>query len=379
MRRKRLKQCLAASAVLGAAPLARAGGGAATDAYADVSKAAPVDVHGVADVYAQRDLRGATPKRAPLRAFDAWTGPSSIGLLGATLAHRPDALGFRLDAGVGDTANAYEASDPAATSHPDLTRALSYVQQAFASAILPLGRGLGTDLGKFSTPVGLEENDPLHNWNYSRSLLFTLAEPTYHSGLRATYPVTDALGVSLFWLNGWNTNGASGNGMRSFAAALSWKTERFDVSAVYAGGLERAPTRLADPALAFRHTLNGNAVYTLTSELSFALSLDYGTDAAGQGAAWWGIAGYARYRLVSWLGAALRAEHFADPGGFVSGTSQRLNEATFTVEARKEAGSVLLLGRLEYRREQSDARVFSPDGAPLTRRDTVTLAIAAAF
>ena len=42
------------------------------------------------------------------------------------------------------------------------------------------------------------------NWNYSRSLLFALAIPYYHSGVRATYSPTDKISVMGTIVNGWN-------------------------------------------------------------------------------------------------------------------------------------------------------------------------------
>ena len=89
---------------------------------------------------------------------------------------------------------------PAATAHPGLSRALSYLEQAFVTAAIPAGRGVSIDVGKFGTPVGLEDNETPSNWNYSRSLLFTVGEPTYHTGVRATAYATDELAISAFWL-----------------------------------------------------------------------------------------------------------------------------------------------------------------------------------
>ena len=242
---------------------ARGGGGAATDAYDGVREDVAIDVHGLLDAYEQVSLL-APNERAPLyRAFDDCEGAPSLGLARLTLAHAPEVVGFRLDVGVGDLANAFEDLDPASFAHPGLARGLSYVEQGFVTVIAPIGRGVAVDVGKFATPVGFEENEGLANWHYSRSLLFTLAEPTYHTGLRATTQATDALAISVFWLNGWNTNFVDGNEMRGFGAAASWKpSERLELTVTYLGGPERAPTNLADPALAFRNELDACALWS---------------------------------------------------------------------------------------------------------------------
>jgi hypothetical protein len=295
-------------------------------------------------------------------------------------APRPELVGFRCDLGVGDIPHAYFDADPASTSRPDLSRVLSHIEQGFVTAALPVG-GISIDVGKFDTPVGYEDNEALPNWNYSRGLLFTLAEPTYHTGLRLTYPITSGLAVSGFWLNGWNTNIAEGNGMRSFAAAASWQaTPNLDLVVTYAAGLERAPTHLSDPRLSFRDIFDASGTYALRPWLSVAATADYAVDASSGGVSWWGVGGYARCLVLPWLAAAVRGEHFSDPDGFTTSVKQRVDEVTATVEARTRLGALELVGRIEYRHDQSDQPVFVSGGPyDVTRQDTATLALMAAF
>jgi hypothetical protein len=361
--------------------LARAGGGAATDAYEGVGERT-LEVHGLLDVYAQHDFQQPASGDARYRAFDTVTGPS-LGLLRLTVAHAPDVLGFRVDAGVGDLPNAYMQSDPDATRRPDLARGMSYVEQAFVTLRPPPVRELAVDAGKFSTPIGLEDNESIRNWNYSRSLLFTLAEPTYHTGMRATYGGREGLALSAFWLNGWNTNLFGGDDMRSFAAAATWRgtgAEPMEAAVVYAAGLERAPTRLADPTESFRHELDAYVSTTIRERLDVAATLDYGRDASGGGVSWWGIAGYLRYRFTPWLALAVRAEHLADSDGFLTGTSQRMAGLTGTLQVKHTVGPFQIVGWLEYRRDAADVPVFPSRAAQLgLHQDTLTVACAATF
>jgi hypothetical protein len=365
-----------ASLLFGETTNARAGG-AATDAYDGIHEGEPIDVHALLDVYAQHDFAGESPR---YRAFDVNTG-LSLNFVRATLAHAPDPIGFRVDVGLGDTPDAYFRADPASFSHPDFARASSYFEQAFATARVPVGQGVSIDLGKFGTPVGFEDNESPPNWNYSRSLLFTLAEPTYHLGARATYPASPALGFSMFWLNGWNTNVVDGNGMRSFAAAVTLKpVDDLEVVLVYAGGLERAPTQLANPALAFRNEFDGSVAYDLTDAMKVAATADYGIDASAGGKSYWGVGGYVQDRPLLWLAGALRGEYFDDPDGFTTGTPQQLEEVTATLEGSTRAGDASLLGRLEYRHDQSDQAVFPVRaGLPSHHQNTLTLGMTATF
>jgi hypothetical protein len=358
-----------------------AGGGAATDAYEGVRVRATLDVHGLLDFYGQHDFGWHPSGTVQLRAFDVKSEVPSLNFARLSLAHRPDVVGFRLDVGVGDTADAYLRSDPAASTHPRLSRALSYVEQAFVTAELPVGRGVSIDVGKFGTPLGLEDNETPRNWSYSRSLLYTWAEPAAHTGVRLTFPASETLAVSAFWLNGWDTNVAEGNGMRSFAAAASWRpVPRLDLSAVYMVGPERDLGRLADPALALRHELDAFATCSPARHVSLAFTADYGRDAARGGVSWWGLGGYVRYQPLVWLAGTLRGEHYADPDGFTTGARQRLAEFTGTIELRGTVSDVTVIGRLEYRRDQSDAPVFEATSPPrATHQDTLGLGVTALF
>jgi hypothetical protein len=373
--------CAAAGlAWLGAPRTARAGGGAATDAYEDIQEDVPLDAHLLADLYVQHIVEGSGHATALYRPFELRNNVPSVSVLRLTLAHRPDdRLGFRIDAGVGDAADAYLDEDPASGRYPTLSRWLSFVQQAFVTVVVPAGRRLAIDVGKFSTPIGLEDNETRKNWNYSRGLLFILAEPTCHTGIRATAPLTDQLAVSAFWLNGWDANVLEGNGMRSGAVAASWRSpDDWDAGVVYATGLERTETRVWEPALGLRHALSLYAVHTLTPHLSLAATLDYAVDGGQHGGSWWGAGGYARWRPLEWFAFNARAEHLADTDGFMTGVAQRLAEGTLTLEVTDHVGRVTLVGRAELRRDQSDVPVFhAPGGQGLTHQDTVTFGLAA--
>jgi Putative beta-barrel porin-2, OmpL-like. bbp2 len=360
--------------------LALAGGGPATDAYDQISTTAAVDAYGLGDVYLLHNFNDPISGTNQLREFDLHSDQPSLGYLELTLARHPRRIGFRLDVGVGATADVYEQQDPAVTTNPTLARSLSYVEQAFLTVMVPLAREIQLDVGRFSTPVGLEDNESISNWNYSRSLLYSWAEPSLHAGLRLSSRITRSLAASLFWVNGWNSVFVNGSSMRSFAAAASYKPRGgIEVVLVYMGGLEHPPTRLDGP-LSFRDLVAAYFLCAPTRYVRLALAVDYGDDRANGGVTWWGIAGYARFQALPWLAAALRGEYLTDTDGFITGTRQRLAEATATLEAQRSSGRVRLIARLEYRHDQSNALVFTST-APSTRsnQDTLTLALLAAF
>ena len=71
------------------------------------------------------------------------------------------------------------------------------LQQAYLTAVLPVGAGLTVDVGKFVTHMGNEVIESKDNWNYSRSFLFAYAIPYYHTGIRLTYPLASTLSGTL--------------------------------------------------------------------------------------------------------------------------------------------------------------------------------------
>jgi hypothetical protein len=362
--------CLWCSAAL-------ASGGA--DAYDDIEADAVIDVHGLADGYWLHNFDDPASGKNELRAYDFDTG-FRLNYLRVTLAHRPGSVGFRIDAGFGNTADVFRAQDPANAAHPQLARASSYFGQAFFTVMVPLERPIQVDAGKFGTPVGLEDNETLANWNYSRSLLYTWSEPTLHTGLRLTCSLSSALDVALFWVNGWDSVFVDGSDMRTVAGAVTWRpSASVELALVDMVGPEPPQTQLTAPR-AWRNVVSGSAALKPNERLSFASAADYVVDGAEGGVEWWGVAEYARLQALPWLAAALRGEYFSDPSGLATGTAQRLLEGTATLEVRTEVKRLRLVGRLEYRHDGSTDHPF--DGAlPASRaaQDTITVAGIATF
>ena len=82
-----------------------------------------------------------------------------------------------------ETVQGSAANEP----RPDVYR---NVWQGFGSYVFPVGRGLRTDFGKFASMLGYETNYAKDDDHFSRAYLFNFL-PFYHSGLRASLPVSD--------------------------------------------------------------------------------------------------------------------------------------------------------------------------------------------
>jgi len=91
-----------------------------------------------------------------------------------------------LDAGFGETLRFIHSADPA-------PKGFRYIEQMYLILKPKHAHGTEVDFGEFVTSAGAEVIEANSNWNYSRSLLFALATPYYHSGFRASVPVAKSL------------------------------------------------------------------------------------------------------------------------------------------------------------------------------------------
>src|SRR5206468_2553891 len=256
---------------------------------------------------------------------------------------------------------------------PSKLRILENIEQSYVSYLAPLGKGLQIDLGKFVTQHGAEVIEAKDNWNYSRSLLFALAIPYYHMGVRATYTVNDKVTLMGGVVNGWN-NVVENNGAKTFGAQIALKpVPQVAIVQNYMAGPEQP-----DDTDDWRHLSDTTITYTPTPKLSLMANYDHGRDRlAGLGVGWQGIAGYGRYQVNKWCAIAPRLEWFDDPQGFMTGTVQTLKEGTLTFEVKPVDN---LLWRIEYRRDLSDAAVFQNKGGDLRHnRQSVGFGVLYAF
>src|SRR6478752_1634310 len=165
---------------------------------------------------------------------------------------------------------------------------LNYVQQAYVSYLVPAGKGLTIDFGKFVTPAGAEVIENKDNFNYSRGLLFALAIPYYHAGVRAGYSFNDKVSLTGYLVNGWN-DVRDNNKDKTVGASLTVKPSgKTTVIANYLVGNEQADD--ADGS-GVRNLIDLVATYTATDKVSVLGNFDYGHDKiAGDGVDWYGVA-----------------------------------------------------------------------------------------
>src|SRR5437879_2703487 len=208
-----------------------------------------------------------TRKAGPERTFDVDHNSLSLNLAELSLEKKPTSDsrgGFRLDLDFGPTQDIVNATD---TSGPHIFR---NVGQAYLSYQADVGKGLQIDFGKFVTPLGFEVIKTKDDWNYSRSLLFSLAIPFYHMGVRATYNVNDKIALAGFVVNGWNNTVATID-KKTFIGQVNVKpTSALALTTTYIGGPQVPNTT------DWRHVSDTVATYSLTPKLTLAGDYAYG-------------------------------------------------------------------------------------------------------
>jgi hypothetical protein len=319
--------------------------------------------------YGYNFLKPQTRRAGVERTFDVRFNSFSLNLAELALEKKPTTDsrgGFRFDLDYGQTQAIVNASEPGGTA------VFQNIGQAYLSYLVPAGRGLQIDFGKFVTWNGAEVIKTKDNWNYSRGLLFTLAIPFYHAGVRATYVASDKVTVAGFLVNGWN-NVVDNNSGKTVGAQVTIKPlGALTVVQSYTGGPEANEDNTD-----WRHLADTVATYTLTPRVSLSANYDYGRDKqSGATVTWQGIAAYARLQPTSWFALSPRAEYYDDKYGITSGMAQKLKEFTLTGELKKQ-GVVL---RLEYRRDMSDLGFFLKNSdQSIDHQDTFLAGVIYAF
>jgi hypothetical protein len=327
----------------------------------------PVQFSGVVDVFYSTNFNHPASGLNAVRNFDQKANSFALNMAKLTVEHNPDPVGFRVDLGFGRMFDTFHATDPAV----GIGR---YLQQAYVSFKPPKAKGFQLDFGQFTTAAGAEATDTSANWNYSRSLMFALANPYFHFGMRASMPLNKYFTAGFQVVNGWN-NLEDNNSGKTIGVTGSFTTPKFTWNHTYYAG----PEKTADNR-GWRQLYDTNILVSPNAKTAFYLNFDYGTDknVGGGSQRWVGVAGAARYQLTPIFAIAPRLEWLNDADGFATGTVQRVKEVTLTAEGKVNDYSLV---RLEYRRDWSDKRFFERGSTPAAARnqDTILVGIVAFF
>jgi hypothetical protein len=267
---------------------------------------------------------------------------------------------------VGNTPETYYSAEPvwratsgAGPSGPDVWK---FIQQANVGYKAPIGRGLQLDAGIFLSPIGPESLAVKDDFNWSRSNLF-FGLPFYHTGIRATYPLTDRWSVQAMLCNGWNSV-VDDNIQLSLEGMVTYSVpDKVTMNLLYFGGVERPQN--APEGAPWRNLFDANLTWSPTKWFSTILHGDAGFEPNNFGTSGW-AAGAASFRFqpLPWMYLSARADAFYEwiPSNALGtatplfwGGSRWVSSQTATFDVRpNEHMSV----RVEYRHDQSEAPIY---------------------
>ena len=336
-----------------------------------------------------------------LRAYDVLSNEFSLNQASVIFDRPPDIAagrrwGGRLDLQFGQASDTLQGN-PANEPRPQIYR---NVFQAYGTYVVPLGKGINVDFGKWGSSIGIEGNYSKDQVNYSRAYWYDFL-PFYHMGVRASFPVNARLTLNYWVVNGTNqveaTNGFKDELLGFIAKprkTVSW-TMNYYFGQEHPDRLVVPPTSPipVQPGLSFQairpapdgrtHIFDSYATWQATPKLALALEGDYviqrlWKDAApGHSSAPSRVDGgavYLRYELTPKIGLGSRAEYMSDRGGLFSGLTQALKENTVTFDYKVGDG---MLMRWEWRRDFSNQPSFLSDvqGVLSKQQNTATLGL----
>jgi putative OmpL-like beta-barrel porin-2 len=298
---------------------------------------------GQADGYFLTNLNDPPDGINLFRAFDYKDeqGPH-LGLIDIWMQYGRDPVGARVDFDFGPTAhlvNAFEPTDDDIWAH---------IQQAYISVNLNKAGTTYVDFGKWVTTAGAEVIEPRDNWLYSRGLLFNLAIPFYHLGIRGYHYLnsTDYVGAAVH--RGWNAVSSPDHdpGFAIFAAKAM--NPQLTLIGNYYGGEE-----FLGMDKDFRHLVDLIALYNPGGKLAYTANFDFVTQ---DGMNLYGLSAQAKYALNARQYIAARGEFLIDDDEAYVGTD------TFSVTLGfAHLINKYLQTRVEFRQDFASDDVF-PEG-----------------
>ena len=336
-----------------------------------------------------------------LRAYDVLSNEISLNQASVILEHAPDLnagrrWGARLDLQFSQATDTLQGN-PSNEPRPQIYR---NIFQAYGTYVVPVGKGITLDFGKWGSSLGIEGNYTKDQINYSRSYWFYFL-PFYHMGVRASIPVNDGFAINYWVVNGTNQVEAT-NGFKDqlfgFTAKpnqnVSWTLNYYlgQEHPDRASGTDCGPIPV-QPGLCFvairpapdgrTHIFDSYVSWKATPKLTVGLEGDYfiqrlwQNSAPGQSSApahTDGGAAYLQYQVTPKIALATRAEYMSDRGALFSGISQALKENTVTLDYKVSDG---LLMRYEWRRDFSNQPSFLSDvqGVLSNEQSTATLGL----
>ncbi len=319
---------------------------------------------------------GTTPQYLPpsqngsYRNFDIYHNQISLNVAEISVVKKSKEVGFKADFDFGDVTEVVHNSAGAGASG-SLDEVSKHIGQAVVSYSPAAAPALTVNVGKMATHMGLETTKARDNWQYSRSILYSVGIPYWHLGVNVAYAwIPSKFATGLYVYNGSNSlNDNNAGKSYGFQAAFT-PSDRWAVFYNLITGAE-GPGNTD-----YRTIHDANAVYSLNSALAFSIDGIYGKSNTTGNPNWKAIQLAAKFQVVPHYSISPRIERYWDPQGFTTGTPQSINEITVTQSVPLGEG---LETRLETRWDRSSARVFVPSKATEDTQITATWAVLYSF
>ena len=257
------------------------------------------------------------------------------------------------------------------------------IKQAYVDLRLPMGTGLDVKMGVFNTIIGYESFESYLNPNFGRSFGWQL-EPTQHTGVLASYQLSEAVGVSAgvanTWSEGINERSTRAESKKSYMAAIEISAPDsmgfMAGSSLYAGVVDGFSGNESDTTSLYI----GGSLLTPVEGLAVGAAFDYRFNGANDltpGSNWaYALAGYLTYQATDKLAFSGRADYtmgsdgtWFDAGDAGSNRHNELFAATITAEYALWAN---VITRAEFRWDHC-----LTDDKPYGRSDENALTLAA--
>lgn len=251
------------------------------------------------------------------------------------------------------------------------------IEELYGSYLFDIGEnGLLVKAGKMVTLAGAEVIEQKDNWNISRSFLYGFAIPLTHTGVRANYKINDIYDLTFGVNRGWDTFRHDNNDSLSYEARLgATLSDKLNLGATVITGPEQEGNDSNN-----RRLLDIVATYKFNDKLTGMLNADIADEEnaaldGGKGK-WHGLAAYLKYDCNEKLSYAYRGEIFRDQGGNRTGDSQTLVGNTLTAQYKFREN---LIGRLEYRNDQSNEDSFAKGSGFAGSQNTIAASVMITF
>ncbi len=229
---------------------------------------------------------------------------------------------------------------------------LRHFSRANVSYLLPVGNGLTLTGGLMNSYIGYESLYSRGNPNYTRAYLADNS-PYLLFGLAARYPVTEALDLGFYVVNGYSYL-SHPNDQPSYGTQAVWKpASQWTVKESLYYGPDQSKT---DPR--FWRFFSDSIVEWKRDAVTLAAAYDIGTESAAElpgspRTLWTAGALWAHWNVSGPWSVAVRPELYWDRNGRITGSEQLFKAVTTTGEYKWADTWQTMLLRLEYRYDES--------------------------